>query len=1044
MSPQTTRSKPRPAWARYGVAVGSVILGWLAREALTPVVGQTALPFIFFFPAVAIAAWYGGCWPGVLAAVLSTAAAAWFFIEPIHTFAVGTLSDVAALAAFLISSGFIIGAMEAMHRARARAVAELAERQRVEAELAGVREMFSRTLGNIGNITRPASAYGSGPFLKVDSRATKPAGRLIRFMFLAAAVLIVATTIFVYRVGLIRIRAQQKMSSQLLVLQQLEDFLSSLKDAETGQRGYLLTGDEPYLQPYTNLHAQVRAKLDGLQRLVLSGELPRENVERIAALTEQKLSELEQTIQLRRDRGLDAALAVVRGNEGKHVMDQIRTEIGQMRANEEKEFDASSLRANWAARLRGAAFIGACFLNLMFLAGAFRRISTEVRIRETAVVEAGQQRELLATTLASIGDAVIATDANGGVVFLNPTAETLTGWKNSEAAGKLLPGVFHILNEQTRQPVENPVEKVLRLGTVIGLANHSVLLAKDGREIPIDDSAAPIRQPDGQILGVVLVFRDATLQRKAHGESARLAAIVEHSGDAIFTKNLDGIVQTWNASAQRLFGYRAEEIVGQHVTLLFPPDRLNEEDDILGRLREGRPIERLETIRVAKDGKRIPVSVSVSPLRDKDGKIIGASKIIHDVTDLVAAREALLREKELLATTLASIGDAVIVTNAEGRITFLNTEAERLTKWKNAEASGQQLPKVFTIINEQSRATVEDPVEKVLRLGVVVGLANHTTLIAKDGTEIPIDDSAAPIRQADGPLFGVVLVFRDVREQRKAQAVLLAREEALRQAHAQLANHATELESLVQQRTARLNEMIGDLEAFSYSIVHDLRGPLRAMQGFAQLLADEYGPIGGTARNYVGRIQTAAERMDRLIQDGLSYSRIMRGDLALVPVDVAALVRGIVHTYPAFQPPHAEIELQENIPYVNGNESALTQCVSNLLGNAVKFVAPGVIPRVRIWAETRDGRVRLFFKDNGIGIEMEAHEKIFRIFERLDRAYEGTGIGLAIVKKAAERMGGSVGIESAPGQGSTFWLDLAGTDHGPRSTEQARTTRGHL
>jgi PAS domain S-box-containing protein len=667
-----------------------------------------------------------------------------------------------------------------------------------------------------------------------------------------------------------------------------------------------------------------------------------------------------------------------------------------------------------------------------------------VRIRETAVVEAGQQRELLATTLASIGDAVIATDANGGVVFLNPTAETLTGWKNFEAAGKLLPEVFHILNEHTRQPVENPVEKALRLGTVVGLANHAVLLAKDGREIPIDDSAAPIRQADGQILGVVLVFRDATLQRKAHEASARLAAIVEHSGDAIFTKNLDGIVQTWNASAQRLFGYRAEEIVGQHVTLLFPPDRLNEEDDILGRLRQGRPIERLETVRVAKDGKRIPVSVSVSPLRDKDGKIIGASKIIHDVTDLVAAREALVREKELLATTLASIGDAVIVTNAEGRITFLNTEAERLTKWKNAEASGQQLPKVFTIINEQSRATVEDPVEKVLRLGLVVGLANHTTLIAKDGTEIPIDDSAAPIRQADGPLFGVVLVFRDVREQRKAQAALHAREEALRQAHAQLANHATELESLVQQRTARLNEMIGDLEAFSYSIVHDLRGPLRAMQGFAQLLADEYDPIGGAARNYVGRIQTAAERMDRLIQDGLSYSRIMRADLALVPVDVAALLRGIVHTYPAFQPPHAEIELQENIPSVNGNESALTQCVSNLLGNAVKFVARGVTPRVRIWAETRNGRVRLFFKDNGIGIEMEAHEKIFRIFERLDRAYEGTGIGLAIVKKAAERMGGSVGVESAPGQGSIFWLDLAGADHGPGATEQARTTRGHL
>jgi signal transduction histidine kinase len=249
-------------------------------------------------------------------------------------------------------------------------------------------------------------------------------------------------------------------------------------------------------------------------------------------------------------------------------------------------------------------------------------------------------------------------------------------------------------------------------------------------------------------------------------------------------------------------------------------------------------------------------------------------------------------------------------------------------------------------------------------------------------------------------------------------------EDALREAHEQLRNRAVHLETLVQQRTARLNEMVADLEAFSYSIVHDMRAPLRAMQGFAQLLAEECGTLSPSASDYLRRIQNGARRMDRLIQDGLSYTRMMRADLPLSSIDVAGLIRGIIDTYPAFQSPAAVIELEGEFPFVTGNEAALTPCISNLLDNAVKFIASGVGARVRIWAEARNGHVRVFFKDNGIGIPPQAHARIFEIFHRLDPKFEGTGIGLAIVKKCAERLGGTTGLESAPGQGSTFWLDL--------------------
>ncbi|HEX4641498.1 MAG TPA: PAS domain S-box protein, partial [Chthoniobacterales bacterium] len=398
------------------------------------------------------------------------------------------------------------------------------------------------------------------------------------------------------------------------------------------------------------------------------------------------------------------------------------------------------------------------------------------RAREREV----EQKNLLGVTLASIGDGVIATDSSGRVIFLNAEAQRLTGWRGDEASGRPLLEVFRIVNEWTQEPAEDPAERVLRTGKVVGLANHIVLFSKDGRRTPIDDSAAPIRLAGGSVSGVVLVFRDVTTQRKAQEASARLAAIVQSSGDAIFAKSPRGVIETWNAAAEQLFGYQAEEIIGKHATLLFPPERLGEEEHILELLRQGKPNQHLETVRVAKDGRHIPVLVSVSPLKDNGDNIIGASTIVRDVREIVAARDALIREKELLATTLASIGDGVIVTDAEGRITFVNSEAERLTGWKSAEAARCALPEVFRIINEQTRETVENPVEKVLRLGTVVGLANHTVLIRKDGREIPIDDSGAPIRLPNGLFFGVVLVFRDFTERKKAEMVLREREERFR------------------------------------------------------------------------------------------------------------------------------------------------------------------------------------------------------------------------------------------------------------------------
>jgi PAS domain S-box-containing protein len=579
-------------------------------------------------------------------------------------------------------------------------------------------------------------------------------------VFLTIAGLLIASMVFMYQSGAVAIRSNQKMIAQLSILKQLEEVESTLKDMETGQRGYLLTGEDAYLAPYHQASLQMQKETDALRRLAANGDLDTDEVARVIDLITRKKTELEQTIQIRRETGLTAALVIVRNNIGKETMDATRSALAKIKAGEQAEFSEASQRAGRISAIESATFVVIGILNLLFLAWVFRKISREMSRREAAVLEISRQKELLNTTLASIGDAVIVTDATGCVTFLNSEAEQLTGWKNFEAQGQTLPRVFHIIKESNRAPAENPAEKVLRLEAVVGQAEHTMLLAKNGSQIPIDHSAAPIR----------------------------------HSG---------------------------------------------------------------------------------------------------------------------------------------------------------------------------------------------------------------------------GPIVGIVLVFRDFTEQREAQRVLARSKE--------------DLEKLVVERTARLREMVNELQHVSYSITHDMRAPLRAMNAFAGLLLEEAPGSAAPARteDYSRRILTAASRLDKLIQDALHYTKAVLQEISFAPVDLSKLIPGLVETYPNLQPARAEILIENKLPVVLGNESLLTQCFSNLLGNAVKFVAPGVKPKVCVRTETTDsGAVKIWIQDNGIGIPKHAQSRLFGMFQKLDNQYEGTGIGLALARKVTERMGGKIGVESEPGRGSRFWVEL--------------------
>jgi PAS domain S-box-containing protein len=375
------------------------------------------------------------------------------------------------------------------------------------------------------------------------------------------------------------------------------------------------------------------------------------------------------------------------------------------------------------------------------------------------------------------------------------------------------------------------------------------------------------------------------------------------------------------------------------------------------------------------------------------------------IVALEAANKRTTASRDLLHTTLSSIGDAVIATDEAGRVTFVNAVAENLTGWTQALAEGQPLQNVLAIVNEETRQPVENPVDKALREGVVVGLANHTVLISRDGTERPIDDSAAPIRDPEGKIAGVVMVFRDVTGRRESEEQLHRLNRALR----------------------RTNQ---DLQQFSYAASHDLKEPLRTVSNYLQLIRSRFS--GRVLDQEAGQLfdvaVAGAQRMHALVEALLEYSRAGEvADATLEPVPVEKVVKeAITNLQSAVSETSAKVLLGQ-LPVVTANPLYLTQVFENLIGNALKYRSEQP-PRISITAAEGARDWVFTVEDNGIGIPPEYQAQIFGIFKRLHGdEYPGTGIGLATCKKIVDRHGGTIWVDSEPGKGSRFSFTLPRT-----------------
>jgi PAS domain S-box-containing protein len=541
-------------------------------------------------------------------------------------------------------------------------------------------------------------------------------------------------------------RASAEADRTREILNSVQRLFSTVQDAETGQRGFLLTGEERYLAPYYLAIQLASAEMAKVKSLLTRPMDQPEDAPRLSSLVDQKLAELSRTIETRRTEGAQAALDIVLTDRGKILMDQIRS-LCQGIENREYSglIDGSRAEENYARQTQLVMIAGSMIL-FVFLVAASVATNRAVQAREQSLAETRQARDLLQITLTSIGDAVIATDAQGRIVFTNPTARALLRGDESDLAGRPLADVFRIVNEHTRATVESPVDRVIREGKVVGLANHTILIARDGTEIPIDDSGAPVRGADGKIRGTVLVFRDITERKQAERTTSLFTGLVECSDDAIITKDLNGVVTSWNKGAQRIFGYSAEEMVGRPLAVLALPDRVAEMPDILERIKRGERVEHFESVRRGKDGRLVNVSLTVSPILDASGKIVGASKIARDITERTLAERAIVQHADRLARSNANLQQFTYAASHDLQeplrtvVTFTQLLADRYGEKLDGEANefmnyvitaATRMQLLITDLLAYSRSVHHEDVPlKEVALNSAVELAAHNLQLA--------------------------------------------------------------------------------------------------------------------------------------------------------------------------------------------------------------------------------------------------------------------------------------------------------------------------
>jgi PAS domain S-box-containing protein len=826
----------------------------------------------------------------------------------------------------------------------------------------------------------------------------KPVPRF-EFILLACSMVLVVFSAFSSEKNAVELRRATEEVERLNQLVSSNDrLLSALKDLETGQRGYLLTGDTKYLEPFRQATHDIPGLLKELRSYAVdAGQVNRVN--RLAELISDKNAEVEAAILVRDQLGPGQALAMVKTDRGRESMDAIRALSGEISHQARATLLANSTglavrqsRASWTA----VAVTLALFLFLVLAATAIRH---GVNQREKLITELDTARQHWQTTLLSIGDGVVVTDAQGSVTFLNGAASRICGRSEHDTLGRQAETVFPLLRESNRQPLLHPIKQVLKNRTVVNMANHTILLCGDGREIPVDDSAAPILSSgDGSLTGAVMVIRDASERHRVEGAIRKWEHVFQHAGFGMAILSLDGepVLEQVNAAFAGMHRYSPEELQGSPVAAVAAPDARNAElTGVRNAEHDGHLV--METMHLRKDGSQFPALADISVVRDEAGKILYGTAYYSDITERVNAEEELRKNEARFRTLADSLPQLVWTTLPDGTPDYFNSRWEDEIGANLASTEGQGFH-YFLHPEDRERCVAEW--NKALIEGEV--FQTECRLRGPKCTRWYIC-RAIPVRSADGRILRWFGSCTDIDEQKQAT-------EALRMSKDEL------------QRSNL------DLEQFAFAASHDLQEPLRMVAVYAQLLQEEYGGIlEGKGQTYLTFAVDGARRMELLLKGLLAYSRAASPN-AEVPaggVSVCDVVqKAIGNVAVQIEESNATISVSE-LPRIAVPEVHVLQIFQNLISNAIKYGRPEVAPLVAISAVRQADHWLFSVRDNGIGIDPKYQEQIFRVFRRLHGAdYPGTGIGLALCQRLVERSGGRIWVDSIPGSGSTFSFTL--------------------
>lgn len=509
---------------------------------------------------------------------------------------------------------------------------------------------------------------------------------------------------------------------------------------------------------------------------------------------------------------------------------------------------------------------------------------------------------------------------------------------------------------------------------------------RDGRYRWFHTRAAPLRDGDGRLVKWLGTHSDVHDRKHAEEVQARLGTIVESSSDAIISKSLDGLVLTWNKSAEEMFGYSGEDIVGHSILLIVPPDRRREESMLIEQIKRGTRIQQYETVRTRKDGRSLHVSLTVSPIMDILGTVTAVSTIARDITARKRAEETMEQQRQLLELSY----EPIFAWDLQRGIVEWNRGCEQLYGFTQSEALGQVSHLLLKTAFPCPLAEIHAALQST---GEWTGEIRQRT---KDGQEVLVESRWGLLKSHGRSL--VLETNRDITERRRSESMLV-----------------------------RKNK---DLETLLYVTSHDLKEPLRAIESFSLLIQERYADrFDDKGRDFLMRIVRATQRLDQLLTDILNLSRAQRMDPPVEDVEAELLVQEVLRRLESrIKDSHARIVLRSPLPRLRVNRTWAIQGIYNLVANALKFSRPGEPPEIEILSyrkEDQEGKriLGLIVRDRGPGVAPEQRDRIFELFRRaVGREIEGTGAGLAIVRQVAERHGGRAWVEPREGGGSEFFI----------------------